>query len=88
MSNINTDIKPLDWIDNKVKTVTKQIMEFGKDANWPKVQEGLKEIAFLCGKRGLTRNQALVIRKDIIQAIEVFEPLAKTHIDQLERIIQ
>lgn len=88
MVHINGEIKPLDWIDKNPKEVTKQILTYAKDANWPKVQEGLKEMAHLCGSRGMTRNQALIIRKDIIQGIEIFEPFAKTYIDLEERTIQ
>lgn len=79
------DIKPIEWIDEKVKVITRQILDDGKEKKWDHVHQGLKEICYLCSKRGLTYNQFIALRKDIIEGIEKFEPFAKSYIEMAER---
>jgi len=82
---LTANITPIQWIDNRLKVVTSQILDDGKEAKWALVHHGIKEMCFLCGRRGLTYNQFLALRKDVIIGIEVFEPLAKTYIELEEK---
>lgn len=69
----------------KIKELSFQIMNDGSERNWKHVSEGLREMAYLCKTCGLKAGDFLEIRKELIQAIEKFEPLAKTHIELAER---
>jgi septum formation topological specificity factor MinE len=83
-----SDITPIEWVDEAVKVVIRQTLEAGKASEWPQVKQGLREIAFICSRRGISQGQFEGLRKDIIQAIEKFEPFAKSYIEIQERGIQ
>ncbi|RLI49784.1 hypothetical protein DRO61_04615 [Candidatus Bathyarchaeota archaeon] len=83
-----SEITPIEWTDEKVKKVTREIINDGKNREWSHVHDGLKEIAHMSGSRGLSKNQFLALRKDIIQAIEKFEPFAKSYIEIAEKGLQ
>jgi len=79
------DLKPTQWLDAKVKGVTSQMLADSKEALWPQVVDGMKELAHLAGKRGLTFAQFLGLRKELIQTMELYQPLARTNIEVIER---
>ena len=68
-----------------IKELSFQIMQEGSEANWPQVHQGLRELAFACKISGLKMGDFLDIRKELIQAIEQYQPLAKTFIEQEEK---
>jgi hypothetical protein len=81
----NMENNSLHLIDNKLKEITGSILKDGADANWPQCKQGLQELAYMVSRKGLTFQDFEQLRKDLIQAIEIFQPLAKTHIEQEER---
>jgi len=81
-------MQQIDYTDDKLKEVSNQILQDGKEASWPQVHQGLREFAFMCAKRGLTEVDFLNLRKDMIETIETFQPMAKTYIELEEKNVK
>ena len=84
-SAVVSELKPLEWIDAGIKRITSTILDDGKNSRWPRVKEGLRALAESSKQRGLNYNQFLAIRKDIIEALEVSNPLARMHVEEAEK---
>lgn len=70
---------------NRIQEVSFQILQDGSDGEWQHVANALKELAYCCAKCGLNMTEFLKIRKELIQVIEQYKPLAKTEIELAER---
>ena len=69
----------------KIKKLSFEIVKEGADANWHQVKQGLRELAFICKVCGLKQGDFNDIRRELILAIEHYQPLAKTQIELQER---
>ncbi len=74
-----------EYLDKTIKNIVHTIMTDGTNGEWEKVHDGLRELCFCCKVKGLGLGDFELLRKEIIQALEMFQPFAKTHIEQAER---
>ena len=75
----------LSLMDLKIMNLTQQSMQDAKDGRWELVAESLRELAFICKKKGLFYAEFLTLRKELILAMESFNPMAKTYLELAER---
>ena len=81
--NINK-MEKIGLLDKKIKDLTYSALVDASNANWQLVADCFKEIAYCCARRGLTYQDFIEIRKEIILAMEKENVLAKTLIEQYE----
>lgn len=72
-------------LDEKLKNITYAILEDGKQGEWPKVHQGLRELCYMVKLKGLGLGDFELLRKEIIQALEIFHPFAKEYIQHEEK---
>ena len=80
-----SEIKPLEWLDERIKHITRTILDDAKHSRWARAKEGFRALAEASSKRGLNYNQFLAIRKNIIEILEVENPVARMHIEEAEK---
>jgi len=85
MAESTSTLKPSQWADDKIKQVTKQALEAGNDGAFNLVYDALKELAFMCAKRGMTLGQFKTLRNEIVEAIENVRPEAGFFIEEYEK---
>lgn len=86
--SIKKEVARLDKVgilDKKIKDLSFDIMKDGANAEWQQVKNALRELAYCCAQKGLTQADFLDIRKELILALEDYQPLAKTQIELAER---
>lgn len=78
-------LTPKEWIDIGVLAVRKEMVSLAKQGDWPKVEQGMKEVAYMMAKRGLLYQQFLAFRKEFVEELEADQPFAKTYLELAER---
>lgn len=88
MENLKQKVENLEsvgMLDNRIKELSFQAMQEASESNWQNVVECFRELAYICAKKGLTRLDFLAIRKDLIQAMMVYNKFAKIYIEVEEK---
>lgn len=85
LENKVKNLEVVGLLDNRIQELSFNALQEASEHNWYNVVECFRELAHICKRRCLHLSEFLAIRKELILAMESYEPLAKTHIELEEK---